>query len=49
MNAIALHLASMGVTTYTTHPANGCTMVCYGRVVAYYYVNGDTITDIIYD
>jgi hypothetical protein len=49
MNAIALHLASMGITTYTTHPANGCTMVSYGRVVAYYYVVDDQVVDVIYD
>jgi hypothetical protein len=49
METIKAHLATLGITDYTTSPANGCTMVCYGRVVAYYYVNGDTITDVIYD
>lgn len=49
MDAIKAHLASLGVTNYTTSPANGCTMVSYGRVVAYYYVVDDTVTEVIYD
>jgi hypothetical protein len=49
MNAIALHLTSMGVKHWTESPANGCTMVCYGRVVAYYYVANDEVIDVIYD
>lgn len=49
MNAIARHLETLGVTSWTETPANKCTMVSYGRVVAYYYVVDDTVTDIVYD
>lgn len=49
MGVIAAYLATMGITDYTTHPANKCTMVSYGRVVAYYYVVDDKVVDVIYD
>jgi 2-methylcitrate dehydratase PrpD len=49
MGVIAAYLATMGITNYTTQPANGCTMVSYGRVVAYYYVVDDQVVDVIYD
>ena len=49
MGVIAAYLATMGITDYTTQPANGCTMVSYGRVVAYYYVKDDEVVDVIYD
>jgi len=49
MSAIAKHLETMGVQYWTESPANGCTMVCYGRVVAYYYVVDDEVVDVIYD
>lgn len=42
-------LEQRGITAYHICPANGCTMVSYGRVVAYYYVDGDTITEVVYD
>ncbi len=42
-------LEQRGITAYHLHPANGCTMVSYGRVVAYYYVVDDQVVDIIYD
>ena len=46
---IIKHLETLGVTSYHIQPANGCTMVSYGRVVAYYYVVDDTVTEIVYD
>lgn len=49
METIKAHLSTMGIVNYTTQPANGCTMVSYGRVVAYYYVDGDQVVDVIYD
>jgi hypothetical protein len=42
-------LEKRNITTYHISPANGCTMVSYGSVVAYYYVKDNEVVDIIYD
>lgn len=42
-------LEKRGITNYHITPANGCTMVCYSRVVAYYYVVDGEITEVVYD
>lgn len=47
--AIKADLASAGINHFDCYEGNGCIMVTYGRVVAYYHFRGDTIVNVVFD